>query len=294
MITSDLIKEVYTVYRGKIESKTPTFGSDKSNVAVRIANRKIREWARDTKVSWNSLFNKIAPNEPGTVATTGTTTLTGTSTYFLDYKAGDKIIVDGETVRTIDTISSNTSLDVTVAFSNTASSLTFTRQTIIEVGVQEYKLHRNLYNPADKAIVYTTQDNNFDIVKPQARDIYNDTETYIYGLNPKTLAFSADITSVNPYLNGTLKVAGYYIPNDLVSATDEVPVDNPDWLVYAVAAELARNDAAKDDQFSNLMGMANELYIGMIQANMAMGYLQNNAIPNNMPRLGQNFDDWSL
>ena len=75
------------------------------------------------------------------------------------------------------------------------------------------------------------------------------------------MAFSANITSVNPYLNGILKVAGYYIPNDLVSATDEVPVDNPDWLVYAVAAELARNDAAKDDQFSNLMGMANELYI---------------------------------
>lgn len=63
----------------------------------------------------------------GTVATNGTTTLTGTSTQFLNtFKVGDTITVSGETIRTIATIASNTSLTVTVAFSTTASSLSYT------------------------------------------------------------------------------------------------------------------------------------------------------------------------
>jgi hypothetical protein len=60
----------------------------------------------------------------GTVATGGNTTLTGTGTNFLSvYQVGDSIYVDGETVRTIATVASNTSLTVTAAFSTTASAL---------------------------------------------------------------------------------------------------------------------------------------------------------------------------
>lgn len=64
----------------------------------------------------------------GTVATNGTTTLTGTGTRFLRlFRVGDTITVQGETVRTIATIASDTSLTVTVAFSTTASALTWTK-----------------------------------------------------------------------------------------------------------------------------------------------------------------------
>jgi hypothetical protein len=63
----------------------------------------------------------------GTVATNGTTTLTGTATQFTNtFKVGDTITVTGETVRTIATIASDTSLTVTVAFSTTASALSYT------------------------------------------------------------------------------------------------------------------------------------------------------------------------
>lgn len=62
----------------------------------------------------------------GTVATNGTTTLTGTGTSFLtNYSVGDPILVFGETVRTIATIASDTSLTVSVAFSTTASGLSY-------------------------------------------------------------------------------------------------------------------------------------------------------------------------
>ena len=80
MIALDLINDIYTAYRGKIASRTPALGSDKANVALAIANRKIIEWATDPRNKWNSLFDTVAPNEPGTVATTATTALTGTST----------------------------------------------------------------------------------------------------------------------------------------------------------------------------------------------------------------------
>ena len=63
----------------------------------------------------------------GTVATNGTTTLTGTSTVFeRAFVVGDTISVSGETDRVIATIVSDTELTVTSAFSTTDTGLTFT------------------------------------------------------------------------------------------------------------------------------------------------------------------------
>jgi len=231
--------------------------------------------------------------QPGTVATTGTTALTGTDTYFTDYRVGDTIVVSGETVRTIDTITSDTALTVTVAFSNTASGKTFTRRPIIATSVLEYSLHRNFYVPSDTVTVTTsTQDVTFNFAKPEARDT---ADVYISGRNPKLLTFYNDIESTSQIVGGTLKVPGYFVPSDLVSATDLVAVDDPEWLVYATASELARNDAAKDDQFATLLGMANDLYRKMINANNAIGFLQGGTVPNNMPQISPSLDvDWTV
>lgn len=60
----------------------------------------------------------------GYVATTSaSTTLTGTATNFSDFSVGDNIYVDGETVRTIATITDDEELTVTVAFANTDDGL---------------------------------------------------------------------------------------------------------------------------------------------------------------------------
>jgi len=65
-----------------------------------------------------------ATTGPGTVSTPGSsTTLTGVGTQFTNtFKVGDTLTVAGETVRTINTITSDTVLDVTVAFSATPRS----------------------------------------------------------------------------------------------------------------------------------------------------------------------------
>ena len=295
MLTSELITDIYYAYRGKGASKVPTVGSEKYNTALAIANRKKNEWARDSNQTWVSMFRSdlTAVDQPGTVATTATTALVGTGTYFTDFAVGDTITVSGETVRTIATITDDTNLTVTAAFSNTASGKTFKRRPIIAAGVQEYALHRNFFVPSDTATVTTSiQDMTLGFAKPQER-VY--TDLYISGRSPKMLTFYNDIESGSQLVGGTLKVPGYYLPDDMVNATDEVPVDDPTWLVYATAAELARNDAAKDDQFANLVGMANELYRKMIDANNAIGFLQGGRVVNNMPVIGSTFDDdWSL
>jgi hypothetical protein len=60
----------------------------------------------------------------GTVTTNGTTTLTGSGTNFTSvYRTGDSIYVDGETVRTVSAVASDTSLTVTAAFSTSVGSL---------------------------------------------------------------------------------------------------------------------------------------------------------------------------
>lgn len=292
VIASDLLLDIYRAYRGKIDSRAPAWGSDKGNVAIDIANRRVREWATDPRNKWNSLFEISAQNETGTVATTGTTTLTGTGTFFTDYAIGDQITVSGETVRTIDTITSDTVLTVTVAFSNTASAKTFTRTTIIDTAIQSYNLSRKFFSSSDYARV-TKSDGTYveyPIVKAQQRNVQSQG-VYVHGSNPKKVTFANDIdTGVDAAI---LTVPGYYIPDEITLATDLVPVDDPTWLVYTVASELARNDPALEDQFPTLVGMANDLYTKMSNANNDTGFLQPNSIINNMPQVSDGPDaDW--
>lgn len=295
MTNQELLDNVYGVYRSKIQSRTPAFSSDKANIVLAIANRKQREWATDPRNKWNSLFRTTTPNEEGTVATAGTTTLTGTGTFFTDYAVGDKVTVSGETVRTIATITSDTVLTVTVAFSNTASGLTFTRSTIIDTAISDYNLHRRYYLSSDFARVTKTDTSTIDysIVKAQQRDAISGQVLYMHGLNPKTVTFSQDVeTGID---GGTLTVPGYYTPATMTLSTDLVSVDDPNWLVYIVASELARSDPAKDDQFPTLVGMANDLYTRMSNANNDVGFSQPNSIINLMPQISYDLEtDWTL
>lgn len=268
MIYSDFIKQVTWAYKGT-DDDPPVVASAEYNEFLGTTNRKISEWAGDAKNLWLSNFHYEKPNEPGTVATTATSALTGTSTYFTDYQIGDKITVSGETERTIATIPSDTSLTVTVAFSNTASAKTFTHKTIIVTGVQSYSVHRNLLNPSDQAIVTTsTQDIKYMIGKPQERSRY-DNEVYLSGRQPQLLTFYDTISAtLNTQLIGaTLKLPGYYIPNDLTASTDVIPVDDEYWLVYAVASELAANNLTYSDKAPDLNAKANNLYSGMVALN---------------------------
>lgn len=258
-------EQVNNTYRGS-DDEVPTTGTIDHDLWINTTNRKVSEWAKDPKNNWKSLFSIEAPNELGTVATTGTTTLTGTGTYFTDYQVGDKITVAGETERTIDTITSDTVLTVTVAFANTASSLKYTHKTIIKSGVQTYNLHRQFYQPSDGVFAVSTQDYEYSFSNPQERDRFT-LNTYISGLNPKQITFTDTIASTDVIVGSQLQVPAYFLPEDLANDTDLIPVDDPYWLVYAVSSELSFNDLTYESKYADLNAKANNLYSMMSIAN---------------------------
>jgi hypothetical protein len=264
---SQAITRINYALRGTDDS-VPTVGSDEYTHWLSLINTKKDELYEDVGRQWSFIYKATQPNEPGTVATTGTTTLTGTNTYFTDYKAGDKITVDGETVRTIDTITSATSLTVTVAFSNTASSKTFTRTTIIDDTVQTYNVHRSLLGVSDRVYVLTTAGEKvyLDLIHPQERD-YSTQQIHLSGGNPQVLTFTEDITSSVDIDGGELVIPGYYMPADVSAATDLIPIPDPNWIVKAVAAELAFVDIVYEDRAEALNTRANALWKQMVNKN---------------------------
>ena len=283
-VTTALTKISYAL-RG-IDDDAPTFGDDEAVYWLSVLNDKKDELHRDPKKKWSTGFKQTAPIEPGTVATTGTTTLTGTSTYFEDYRVGDKITVDGETVRTIATISSDTVLTVTVAFSNTASAKTFTHTTIIATGVQSYNLHRSFLLPSDQVEVTTTDDEilYYTIIHPQERNTTTQN-VFVSGDNPKVLTYSAEITSTDNVVGGSLSVPGYYLPDDMTAGSDILPFPDPNWGTMATAAEIAFNDIIYEDKADGINAKANALYAMMSQANRAGTWNNPRKIPTSVVRI---------
>jgi hypothetical protein len=267
LLLSEVINRISYALRGTDES-APASSSAEWTYWLSIANRKKDELHADVGKQWSCIYKATQPNEPGTVATTGTTALTGTNTYFQDYRVGDKITVDGETVRTIATITSDTALTVTVAFSNTASSKTFTRTTIIATSVLTYNVHRNLLGLSDRPYVLDTNDNKIylDLIHPQERD-YVSQQVHMSGMNPEVLTFTEDIESTDQMVGGSLILPGYYMPADMTANTDEVPVPDPNWLALAVAAEVAFTDIVYEDRAVTLNNKANALWKAMVAQN---------------------------
>lgn len=266
-----------------IDDEAPTFGDDESNYWVSVLNDKKDELFKNPNLSWSSAFKAVAPTEPGTVTTAGTTALAGSGTYFTDYRVGDKITVAGETERTIATITSNTALTVTVAFSTTASDLTLTHKSVIAAGVQSYSLHRSFNNPSDQVVILTTDGTcrYIDFMQPGAR---NETSrgAYISGENPKTLTINTTIQSGEDIVGGELQVPGFYVPDDISASTDLLPFPDPNWGVMATASEVAFNDVIYEDKASDLNRKANALYQAMAATNRKGEYARPRTVPYNM------------
>lgn len=200
MIYSDFIEQVNGAYRGT-DDDAPVEGSPDYSLWLNTTNRKIAEWARDSKNTWESLFE----------------------------------IRDAGT---------------------------------ITVGTQTYDLEDDFLMPADKVTITTIDSNTIDyvLVKPQERGRYYKS-VYISGREPRQLTFYDAFVVDQDVISGTINLAAYFIPDELTDASDDIPVDDPYWLVYAVASELAFNDITYSDKAPDLVGKANFLYSQMSAAN---------------------------
>lgn len=131
-----------------------------------------------------------------------------------------------------------------------------------------YDLDSQLIVPSDGLIITKTdgQDVEYKIVKPQERDRFP-RSVYISGSDPQVLTFSETIAADSQIIGGTIKLPGYYVADDLTTGNATVPVDDPFWLVYAVAAELSFNDLTYESKYPDLLGKANSLYSNMTRKN---------------------------
>jgi hypothetical protein len=285
MTLLEAITRINYALRGT-DDDAPTIGAEEADYWVSLLNRKKDELYQDVARQWSFVYKSTSPNETGTVATAGTTTLTGTGTFFTDYNVGDTITVDGETARTIATIVSDTSLTVTLAFSNTASAKTFTRDTIIKTGVQSYSVHRSLLGLSDQVYVVDTNDNKvyLDLVHPQEVDRVNQ-QVHLSGGNPQLLTFTLDLASTDSLIGGSLVLPGYYLPADISTATELLPVPDPNWLAIATASEIAFADIVYEDRAEALNARANALWKQMVSANRRATYGSSRKTPYNTYRI---------
>lgn len=138
----------------------------------------------------------------------------------------------------------------------------------VSSGSQSYDLDTNFLVASDKVTVTTLTGSVVDYVvgEPQERDRYQKS-CYISGTDPQTLTFNDQFSSTDSVIGGTIKVAGYYIPDDYTSGGSIVTIDDPYWLVYAVAADLAFNENSYTDKAPDLNAKANNLYSQMVSNN---------------------------
>lgn len=74
----------------------------------------------------------------------------------------------------------------------------------------------------------------------------------------RTLRFNTAFTADSQQFGGTIYVPCYLYPEVLTSASDDITVDDPDWLVLVVAADYVRNDVTRQDLRADLIAEAND------------------------------------
>lgn len=81
-----------------------------------------------------------------------------------------------------------------------------------------------------------------------------------------TLVFNHTFTTDDSQYGGEIFVPCYTFPDDITADnpdTDEVQVDDPDWLSTRVAAEYVRNDITRRQRYPELLAEANEMMARM-------------------------------
>lgn len=171
--------------------------------------------------------------------------------------------------------------------------------------VQDYDLDDDVFYLSDWVYVKRTDGNidRFQVVHPEMRNrSFNaigmvgsdsgDPITYLTGVwalggGNLTLNFQTPWTQMNDGdVGGTIQTGCYALPADYVNPTDTILINNPEWLVARLAAELARNDPAKQDQYPLLLGEANDIYGKMVLDNQGNSFQQPNGPMYSMPNTG--------
>lgn len=82
-----------------------------------------------------------------------------------------------------------------------------------------------------------------------------------------TLRFNKTFSTDDPEFGGIITVPCHIAPEHLVSASDDIPVDNPNWLVLRAASKWIQSDITLAQNYPGKLAEANDAMEGMKQAN---------------------------
>ncbi len=115
-------------------------------------------------------------------------------------------------------------------------------------------------------IVKGDQTFKFDLVPASELSRSGDQACSRYG---SAIKFNKTFKSTDSEFGGALLIPSYTYPATLTSGNQRVPMDDPNWLVFMVAAEWVRNDLTLAQNYPNLIALANNTMSGMKIANMS-------------------------
>lgn len=166
----------------------------------------------------------------------------------------------------------------------------------ITVNNSTYDLDDIIQRPSDKIIVtksgQITRIGFIKLVQRFQPEYMGPGYAYLHGNDPQQLTINANILTGDNLIGGTITIPAYILPDILsaapgnVGVNDSILVDNIDWLVHAVAGEIARNDPAKRAQYPNLQGLANNFWQNMVAAAASVPAGNDDAIPVSQPAMG--------
>lgn len=84
-----------------------------------------------------------------------------------------------------------------------------------------------------------------------------------------TLRFNKPFTADMHEFGGTITIPAYLYPDHLVRDNDSVPVDNPNWLVFMLAAKWVQNDVTLAQNYPQHLSEAADVMKAMKQNNNA-------------------------
>lgn len=121
--------------------------------------------------------------------------------------------------------------------------------------------------PGDPIQIVTTDGAiyHFDLVKPDELQMSGDRVCARIG---NQIVFNREFDSSDTEFGGTLLVSAYLYPATLENENDTVQIDDPNWLVYMVAAMRVQNDSVLAYNYPNLVSVANNIMTNMKLANM--------------------------
>lgn len=108
---------------------------------------------------------------------------------------------------------------------------------------------------------------NYTIVP--ASKLYTTAEASPVAVMGGNLVFATPFTATSPQFGGTIRVPQFEIPADYTSDDDVITVDDPDFICFMAAAEIAANDVTKSDQAPRLLAYAADSMQAMKENNEA-------------------------